>query len=99
MLTSHNFADGGNKKLVDDGIRFLTYLVDVNSLFDVALGTYDFDIVMMVAEKSQKDPKVRGNFNSLLNSSKFIHIRSICHSSTTSRRWKKISENSPLTSI
>ena len=34
-------------------------MVDVNTLFDVALGTYDFDIVMMVAEKSQKDPKVR----------------------------------------
>ena len=50
--------------MVDDGIRFLTYLVDVNSLFDVALGTYDFDIVMMVAEKSQKDPKVRENMNS-----------------------------------
>ena len=58
-LLSHNFADGGHKKLVDDGIRFLAYLVEVNSLFDVALGTYDFDIVMMVAEKSQKDPKVR----------------------------------------
>jgi elongator complex protein 1 len=26
-------------------------------MFDVALGTYDFDIVLMVAEKSQKDPK------------------------------------------
>ena len=33
-------------------------MVDVNTLFDVALGTYDFEIVMMVAEKSQKDPKV-----------------------------------------
>lgn len=26
-------------------------------MFDVALGTYDFEIVLMVAEKSQKDPK------------------------------------------
>jgi elongator complex protein 1 len=32
--------------------------VDVNVLFDLALGTYDFDLVLMVAEKSQKDPKV-----------------------------------------
>ena len=32
-------------------------MVDVNVLYDVALGTYDFDLVMMVAEKSQKDPK------------------------------------------
>ena len=44
--------------MVDEGIRFLAYMVDVNTLFDVALGTYDFEIVMMVAEKSQKDPKV-----------------------------------------
>ena len=32
--------------------------VDVNLLFNIALGTYDFDLVLMVAEKSQKDPKV-----------------------------------------
>jgi len=32
-------------------------LVNVNSLFDVALGLYDFDLVLFVAEKSQKDPK------------------------------------------
>ena len=28
-------------------------------MFNVALGTYDFELVLMVAEKSQKDPKVR----------------------------------------
>ena len=38
----------------DEGLRHLLYLVDVNRLFDIALGTYDFNIVMMVAEKSQK---------------------------------------------
>ena len=43
---------------MEDCLRFLTYMVDVNALFDVALGMYDFDIVLMVAEKSQKDPKV-----------------------------------------
>ena len=31
--------------------------MDVNVLFDVALGLYDFDLVLFVAEKSQKDPK------------------------------------------
>lgn len=29
-------------------------LVDVNHLFDAALGTYDFSLVLMMAEKSQK---------------------------------------------
>ena len=42
---------------VDEGLRHLLYIVDVNELFDVALGTYDFELVLMVAEKSQKDPK------------------------------------------
>ncbi len=43
--------------MFDEGFRHLLYIVDVNDLFDVALGTYDFDLVLMVAEKSQKDPK------------------------------------------
>ncbi|XP_038077716.1 elongator complex protein 1-like isoform X2 [Patiria miniata] len=41
----------------DEALRYLIILVDVNQLFDVALGTYDFKLVLMVAEKSQKDPK------------------------------------------
>eukprot|EP00057_Strongylocentrotus_purpuratus_P001045 XP_001190999.2 PREDICTED: elongator complex protein 1 [Strongylocentrotus purpuratus] len=41
----------------DEALRYLLYLVDVNELFNVALGTYDFDLVLMVADKSQKDPK------------------------------------------
>lgn len=45
------------KVSAEEGIRHLLYISDVNELFDVALGTYDFDLVMIVAEKSQKDPK------------------------------------------
>jgi len=30
---------------------------DVNKLYDAALGTYDFDLVVMVAQVAQKDPK------------------------------------------
>ncbi|KAK3098402.1 hypothetical protein FSP39_019180 [Pinctada imbricata] len=40
-----------------EALKYLLFLVDVNEMFDVALGTYDFDLVLMVAEKSQKDPK------------------------------------------
>lgn len=40
-----------------DALTFLIVLVDVNQLYDVALGTYDLDLVLMVAERSQKDPK------------------------------------------
>ena len=38
----------------DDALRYLFYLVDINDLYNVALGTYNFDLVLMVAEKSQK---------------------------------------------
>lgn len=46
-----------NIKIRDEAIKFMLYTIDVNKLFDEALGTYDFDILLMVAEKSQKDPK------------------------------------------
>ncbi|XP_060092966.1 elongator complex protein 1 [Heteronotia binoei] len=42
---------------VEEALRYLLYLVDVGELYDHSLGTYDFDLVLMVAEKSQKDPK------------------------------------------
>ncbi|KAA0192735.1 hypothetical protein HAZT_HAZT001903 [Hyalella azteca] len=41
----------------EEGLRHLLYIADADALCDVALGTYDFDLVMMVFEKSQKDPK------------------------------------------
>uniref|UniRef100_A0A6I8QWU7 Elongator complex protein 1 n=1 Tax=Xenopus tropicalis TaxID=8364 RepID=A0A6I8QWU7_XENTR len=41
----------------DEALKYLLFLVDVNELYDYSLGTYDFDLVVMVAEKSQKDPK------------------------------------------
>lgn len=49
---------GQNNSLTpSDALQYLMYMVDINHLYDVALGTYDFEIVLMVAEKSQKDPK------------------------------------------
>ena len=42
------------KVSTDDALKFLTYVVDVDSLFDVALGTYDFDLALMVAARSNK---------------------------------------------
>ncbi|XP_075416395.1 elongator complex protein 1 [Tenrec ecaudatus] len=41
----------------EEALQYLLLLVDVNELYDHSLGTYDFDLVLMVAEKSQKDPK------------------------------------------
>ncbi|XP_064414336.1 elongator complex protein 1 isoform X2 [Latimeria chalumnae] len=41
----------------EEALKYLLFLVDVNELYDYSLGTYDFDLVVMVVEKSQKDPK------------------------------------------
>uniref|UniRef100_A0AAY4D1C0 Elongator complex protein 1 n=1 Tax=Denticeps clupeoides TaxID=299321 RepID=A0AAY4D1C0_9TELE len=41
----------------EEALKYLVFLVNVNELYEHSLGTYDFDLVLMVAEKSQKDPK------------------------------------------
>ncbi|XP_046853969.1 putative elongator complex protein 1 [Xenia sp. Carnegie-2017] len=41
----------------DEALKYLLFLVPVDKMFNVALGMYDFQLVLMVAEKSQKDPK------------------------------------------
>ena len=41
----------------EKALKYTIFLVDVNELYDVALGMYDLPLVVMVAEKSQKDPK------------------------------------------
>ncbi|CAG8791350.1 36001_t:CDS:1, partial [Racocetra persica] len=40
--------------LAEDAIKFAIFLVDADRLFDVALGMYDFSLVLMVAQQSQK---------------------------------------------
>lgn len=40
-----------------EALKYLLYLVNVNELYNVALGTYDFGLVKFVAIRSQKDPK------------------------------------------
>lgn len=38
----------------EEALKFSLFLVDINQLYDVALGMYDFSLVLMVAERSQK---------------------------------------------
>ncbi|XP_065088523.1 elongator complex protein 1 [Ochlerotatus camptorhynchus] len=47
----------GTSEDADEALKYLLYLVEVNDLFNVALGMYDFGLVLFVATKSQKDPK------------------------------------------
>ena len=48
---------GGDNITSQEALKYLLYLVDVNELYNVALGMYDFGLVLFVASKSQKDPK------------------------------------------
>lgn len=40
-----------------DALKYLLYLVDIDVLYNTALGMYDFELTMFIASKSQKDPK------------------------------------------
>lgn len=56
--TELNPIDGKQSAVsAQEALKYLLYLVNVNDLYDVALGMYDFELVLFVAQKSQKDPK------------------------------------------
>ena len=38
----------------EEALKYVLFLVDVNQMYDIALGMYDFNLVLMLAEKSQK---------------------------------------------
>ena len=40
--------------MVEDAARYVIFLVDANTLFDVALGMYDFALVLLIAQYAQK---------------------------------------------
>lgn len=41
-------------EIVEDAIKYIIFLSDVNKLYDVALGMYNFQLVLMIAQYSQK---------------------------------------------
>lgn len=40
--------------LVEDAVKYIIFLVDADSLFNTALGMYDFSLVLMIAQHAQK---------------------------------------------
>ncbi|KAJ3881879.1 IkappaB kinase complex IKAP component [Lentinula edodes] len=48
---------GEEPALVEDAVKYIIFLVDADKLFDTALGMYDFSLVLMIAQHSQKDPR------------------------------------------
>ncbi|KAA8908123.1 elongator complex protein-like protein 1 [Sphaerosporella brunnea] len=45
------------KELYEQAITHICWLSDVNKLYDTALGIYDLDVAIMVAQQAQKDPR------------------------------------------
>lgn len=43
--------------IAEDALTFLIFLVDVTLLYNVALGMYDLELTLCVAQHTQKDPK------------------------------------------
>ncbi len=39
---------------MEDAVKYIIFLVDADKLFDTALGVYDFSLVLMIAQHSQK---------------------------------------------
>ena len=46
-----------NSEKAEHALEFLCWMVKADTLFDFALVTYDFELVIMIAKHTQKDPK------------------------------------------
>ncbi|KAK3985573.1 putative Elongator complex protein 1 [Cladorrhinum sp. PSN332] len=46
-----------NEALAERAVEHICFLVDVNRLYDHALGLYDLDLTLLVAQQSQRDPR------------------------------------------
>ncbi|KAK5127536.1 hypothetical protein LTR85_006875 [Meristemomyces frigidus] len=42
---------------LESAVEHICFLADVNQLYDTALGLYDLDVALLVAQQSQKDPR------------------------------------------
>lgn len=45
---------GTDPTVVEDAVKYIIFLVDADRLFDTALGMYDFNLVLMIAQRAQK---------------------------------------------
>lgn len=48
---------GRNRDLAEKAVEHICFLADVNKLYDTALGMYNLDLALLVAQQSQKDPR------------------------------------------
>ncbi len=82
--------------LVEEAVKYIIFLVDADKLFDTALGMYDFSLVLLIAQHSQKvrslpiTPKI-----GFINCDRTLE--STCHSSASSGRCPNITSVSKST--
>lgn len=48
---------GQDEGMADKAVEHICFLADVNKLYDTALGLYNLDLALLVAQQSQKDPR------------------------------------------
>jgi elongator complex protein 1 len=46
---------------VEDAVKYIIFLVDADTLFDIALGMYDFSLVLLIAQHTQKVPSTHAS--------------------------------------
>ena len=71
----HRLKSGIDFALLEEALSYAVFLVDVNKLYEVALGMYDLNLAVMIAQKSQKDPKEYLTFVNALKSMKIQYQR------------------------
>ncbi|KAK4610495.1 Elongator complex protein 1 [Fulvia fulva] len=47
----------GKQEQPEQAVEHICFLADVNQLYNTALGIYDLDVTLLVAQQSQKDPR------------------------------------------
>ena len=52
-----NLRNSGDQEGLEQAVEHICFLADVNQLYDTALGLYDLDVTLLVAQQSQKDPR------------------------------------------
>jgi elongator complex protein 1 len=74
LVSADHVAD--HAEIVEDAVKYIIFLSDVNKLYDVALGMYNFQLVLMVAQYSQKVASSEYEGSALINRTP----KNTCHS-------------------
>jgi elongator complex protein 1 len=54
LILWFNNVTESDPQAVEAAVRYIMFLVDPDKLFDIALGMYDFSLVLLIAQNSQK---------------------------------------------